>query len=176
MVAFSSQRAIYLKYLPKQVPFPGSSIHFISPSLELFYQKTSCGCQLAYHICPDCFSKLHFLKPRTSPPPRKWFCFIFHWKKKKVLSFRKTPSSFSYQIHPGPWSACTFSALPPRTSVKAPHSYAEPALIYTLDHILSHFLQDFDSEMIPLLISVSHSLHNYFHQHVNKLYDLLFIF
>lgn len=58
---------------------------------------------------------------------------------------------------------------------KSPYSYAEPAPTYTLDHILSHFLKDFDSEMIPLPISlVSHSLQNYFQQHVNKLYCLIF--
>ena len=45
VVAFSSQRAMYLMCHPKQVPFPGSSIHFITSSLELFNQKTSCGCQ-----------------------------------------------------------------------------------------------------------------------------------
>lgn len=59
---------------------------------------------------------------------------------------------------------------------RSPYSYAEPAPTYPLDHILSHFLKDFDSEMIPLPISlVSHSLQNYFQQHVNKLYCLLFL-
>ena len=99
-VAFSSQTAMYLMCPPKQVTFPGSSIHFIS-SLELFNQKTSCD----FHSYPTTFAQIalqNYISSNlvTSPPPSRWFCFIFHWKNRYCQS--GTPSYFITQSIHGP--------------------------------------------------------------------------
>lgn len=149
---------MYLMCHPKQVPFPGSSIHFITSSLELFNQKTSCGCQ---H--PTTFAQIahqNYIASNLVHLLLQADVFVSYFIEKKNRYFRSgTPSSFYHQIHPQAWSACTLFTFLPTTSVKSPCSYAEPAPTYTLDRILSHLLKDFDSEMIPLRTSlVSRSL------------------